>query len=167
MEAIFSRRSIRSFTNEPVGEEQITRLLRAAMAAPSAGNQQPWEFIVVRQRSTLEAIMRIHTHSLMLKEAPVAIVVCADLKRSKYPVDYWIQDCAAATQNILLEAVSAGLGTCWLGVHPQPERVDGFRSIFGLPDAIMPFAAIAVGYPAKQPRSVDRFEQERVHQETW
>ena len=92
----------------------------AAMAAPSAGNEQPWEFIVVHERAALEEITQFHQYSQMLKEAPVAIIVCADPGRSKYPFDYWIQDCAAAT---------AGLGTCWLGIYPQPERVEALRQM--------------------------------------
>ena len=167
MEAIFTRRSIRSFTSEPVSDEQITKLLMAAMAAPSAGNEQPWEFIVVRERSAMEQITQIHQYSQMLKEAPVAIIVCADPGRSKYPFDYWIQDCAAATQNILLAAVTAGLGTCWLGIYPQPERVEALRQIFGVPDSIVPFAVVAVGYSAKELRMSNRFDEKRVHIEKW
>lgn len=167
MEAIFTRRSIRSFTNEPVTEEQITKLLKAAMAAPSAGNEQPWEFIVVRERTPLEEITQIHQYSQMLKEAPVAVVVCADLGRSKYPVDYWIQDCAAATQNILLAATTTGLGTCWLGIYPQLERVEALRRIFSVPDSIVPFAVVAIGYPAKPSLMSERYDEKRVHIEKW
>ena len=167
MEAIFTRRSIRNFTSEPVDDEQITQLLKAAMTAPSAGNEQPWEFIVVRERATLEEITQFHQYSQMLKEAPVAIVVCADPGRSKYPYEYWIQDCAAATQNILLAAVTAGLGTCWLGIYPQPERVEAIRQIFGVPDPIVPFAVVAVGYAAKPSRIADRFDENRLHIEKW
>ena len=167
MEAIFTRRSIRSFTSEPVSDEQITKLLMAAMAAPSAGNEQPWEFIVVHERAALEEITQFHQYSQMLKEAPVAIIVCADPGRSKYPFDYWIQDCAAATQNILLAAVTAGLGTCWLGIYPQPERVEALRQIFGVPDSIVPFAVVAVGYSAKELRMSNRFDEKRVHIEKW
>ena len=167
MEAIFTRRSIRRFTNEPVTQEQITSLLQAAMTAPSAGNQQPWEFIVARERAPLEEVTTFHHYSEMLKEAPAAIIVCADVKRSKYPFDYWIQDCSAATQNMLLAAVSAGLGTCWLGIYPQPERVEGVRRIFGIPESIVPFAIVAVGYPARVPRRPSQFDETRIHQEKW
>ena len=167
MEAIFTRRSIRNFTSEQVTDEQITKLLQAAMAAPSAGNEQPWEFIVVRERASLEEITKFHQYSQMLKEAPAAIVVCADPGRSKYPFDYWIQDCAAATQNILLAAVTAGLGTCWLGIYPQPERVEGLRKIFSIPESIVPFAIVAVGYAAKPVHISDRFDEKRVRVEKW
>lgn len=167
MEAIFTRRSIRRYTAEPVAEEAVARLLAAAMAAPSAGNQQPWQFIIVRDRATLDAITLVNPYAQMLKEAPVAIVVCADLSCSKYPHDYWALDCAAATQNILLAAVSLGLGTCWLGIYPDSERVEGLRRIFATPDGIVPFAAVAIGHPARTPSPADRFDRERIHYEKW
>ena len=103
----------------------------------------------------------------MLREAPVAIVVCADINRSKYPFEYWIQDCAAAIQNILLAATSAGLGTCWLGIYPQPERVEALRRIFALSDHVVPFAVVAIGHTAKPSRMADRFDKTRVHYEKW
>lgn len=167
MEVIFTRRSIRKYTAQPVAEEAVMRLLAAAMAAPSAGNQQPWQFVVVRDRAALDAITRINPYAQMLREAPVAIVVCADLGRSKYPVDYWVQDCAAATQNILLAAAAMGLGTCWLGIYPDPERVAGLRRLFATPEGIVPFAAVAVGHPAQTPGPADRFDKGRIHYEQW
>ena len=167
MEAIFTRRSIRRYTDQPVAEEAVARLLAAAMAAPSAGNEQPWEYIVVTDRATREEITRVHPYSQMLRQAPVAIVVCADPARSKYPVDYWIQDCAAATENILLAAVALGLGTCWLGVHPVPERVAGVRRVLGIPETIVPFAIVAVGHPAEQPGRVERYDPARIHHESY
>ena len=167
MEAIFNRRSVRNYTAQPVSEELITILLKAAMAAPSAGNEQPWEFIVVRDRNLLLSVTKVHAYSHMLKEAQSAIIVCADLNRKKYPQDYWVQDCSAATQNILLAAAELGLGSCWLGVYPDSERVEGFRQIFAIPEHIVPFSAIAVGYAAKPQKAVDRFDQQRVHLEKW
>lgn len=167
MKAIFIRRSVRNYTTQPVSDELITDLLKAAMAAPSAGNEQPWEFIVVRSRELLLSITQVHAYSQMLKESQAAIIVCADLKRKKYPLDYWVQDCAAATQNILLAAADLGLGTCWLGVYPDTERVEGFRRIFAVPEHIVPFSAIAVGYPANPQKAVDRFDQQHVHLEKW
>lgn len=167
MDSIFTRRSIRRYSERPVAEETVTRLLAAAMAAPSAGNQQPWQFIVIRERATLDAITTIHPHSQMLKQAPLAIVVCADHSRSKYPVDYWVQDCAAATENILLAATGEGLGSCWLGVYPQPERVEALGRLLGLPAGITPVAAIAIGYAAEKPAPVDRFDKTRIHLNKW
>lgn len=167
MKEIFTRRSVRSYTAEPITDDAILTLLKAAMAAPSAGNQQPWEFIVVRDRAVLTEITKVHPYSQMLLEAPAAIVVCADLNRSKYPVDYWVQDCAAATQNILLAATAEGIGSCWLAVYPDAGRVAGVRRIFAVPEQFMPFSIVSLGYPAKPPRLVDRFEPQRIHQGTW
>ncbi|MDT8902441.1 nitroreductase family protein [Anaeroselena agilis] len=167
MEAIFTRRSIRRYDDRPVEAGAVDKLLAAAMAAPSAGNEQPWEFIVVTDQATREEITRVHPYSQMLRQAPVAIVVCADTARSRYPVDYWIQDCAAATQNILLAAAAIGLGTCWLGVHPVAERVEGVRRLLAIPDTIVPFAIVAVGHPAEQGGRVDRFDPTRIHHERY
>jgi nitroreductase len=168
METIFTRRSIRSYTAEPVAAETVDRLLAAAMAAPSAGNEQPWHFIVVRDRAALEAVTLVNPYSQMLKEAPLAILVCADPGRGKYPPhDYWVLDCAAATQNILLAAAALGLGTCWLGTYPDPERVEGVRRIFAIPHGIVPFAVVAVGHPARKPAPADRFDRSRIRYEKW
>ncbi len=167
MEAIFTRRSVRQYADRPVADEAVAKLLAAAMAAPSAGDERPWEFIVVTDRAAREEITRIHPYSHMLRQAPVAIVVCADPARGKYPVDYWVQDCAAATENILIAAAALGLGTCWLGVHPIPDRVAGLRRIFAIPAAIVPFAVVAVGHPAATPARADRYDEKRIHQEKW
>ncbi len=167
MEAIFTRRSVRQYTDRPVADEAVAKLLAAAMAAPSAGDERPWEFIVVTGRDAREEIMSVHPHSRMLKQAPLAIVVCADTARSKYPVEFWAQDCAAATENILLAAVSLGLGSCWLGVHPLPERVAALRRIFAIPESVVPFAIVAVGHPAVQPARADRYDEKRIHKEKW
>ncbi|MDU4961860.1 MAG: nitroreductase family protein [Sporomusaceae bacterium] len=167
METIFARRSVRSYSSQPVSEAQINGLIRAAMAAPSAGNEQPWEFVVVRERSLLEAVMAVHPYAAMLRQAPAAIVVCADPRRGKYPFDYWIQDCAAAAQNMLLAATGEGLGACWLGVYPQPERVAALRRIFSIPEPVVPFCVVAVGHPAQPQTAVDRFDPARIHYEQW
>ncbi len=167
MEAIFTRRSIRRYTDKPVAEEDVEKLLKAAMAAPSAGNEQPWEFIVVTDRAAREQVTQVHAYAQMLKQSPVAIVVCADTARSKYPFDFWIQDCAAATENILLAAAALGLGTCWLGVYPNAERVAGVRRIFAIPEPVIPFAIVAVGHPAEQPGKADRYDEKRIYSESY
>ncbi len=164
--AIHARRSIRDFTAEPVTDAQIETLLRAAMAAPSAGNAQPWGFIVVKDRATLDAIPEMHPYAKMAKKAPVAILVCGDTSKEKY-AGYWPQDCAAATQNLLLAAVAQGLGAVWTGVHPVAERVTKFRASFTLPEQIVPFAFIPLGHPAEAKQPADRFDPARIHQETW
>lgn len=166
IEALMTRRSIRKYTAESVPESLIKTILEAAMMAPSAGNQQPWQFILVRKKPTLQAIADSHPHAAMLREAPLAIVVCGDLRLEKHP-GYWIQDCSAATENLLLAAHALGLGAVWLGVYPRQERVDAIRNLFHLPEFIMPLAVVAVGYPAENKSIPQRFDPEKLHDEQW
>ncbi|HUT32495.1 MAG TPA: nitroreductase family protein [Planctomycetota bacterium] len=167
LEFIQKRRSIRQYQKgAEVSDAQVETLLRAAMSAPSAGNQQAWAFIVVRDRARLEAVMTVHPYASMLGTATLAIVVCGDLSSQQYP-GYWVQDCAAATQNLLLAAANLGLGACWCGVHPRPEREEGCRKLFSLPEHVVPFAVIAVGVPAEQKAPADYYDAARIHHETW
>jgi nitroreductase len=167
LEFIQKRRSIRKYQpGAPVSDEQVNVLLRAAMAAPSASNQQPWDFVVIRDRALLDRSMEVHPYASMLRTASLAILVCGDLTRSHHG-GMWIQDCSAATQNILLAAANMGLGTCWCGVHPRPERVEGLRKICGVPEDVVPFALIAVGVPAEDKPPADYYDPEHVHSETW
>lgn len=168
MDAILNRRSIRKYKEQAIPEELFTELLEAGMCAPSAGNERPWHFIVITERSLLKGITEFHQHSQMLKQAPAAIIVCADLTCNKYPgIDYWVQDCAAATENILLAAQDKGLGTCWLGVYPREDRMAGMSRLLGLPEHIIPFSAIAVGYPAEIKSAGSRYDGSRVHRNGW
>ena len=166
MDPVMARRSIRKYTEEPVSDDQVRRLLEAAMAAPSAGNQQPWHFVVVRDRGLRERVPGIHPYAEMVRQAPVAILVCGDPTLEKHK-GFWVQDCSAATENILVEAVQLGLGAVWLGIHPVEERVEAFRLAFGLPKHVIPLAMIAVGHPAEQKPPADRFDPARVHHDRW
>ena len=139
MEAIISRRSIRRYTERPVSDETVDDLLRAAMAAPSAQNQQPWEFVVVRDKSLLTGLADAQPYAGMVRHAQVAVVICGDLSREKSP-GFWVQDCAAATENLLIAACSLGLGAVWTGTYPREERVSNVRSVLGLPAHIVPLA---------------------------
>ena len=168
---VLARRSIRAYTAEPVTGDQVesllrSDLLRAAMAAPSAGNQQPWRFVVVTDRATLAEIPTVHPYSRMLEHAPLAIVVCGVEEGQRWP-QYWVQDCAAAVENLLIEAVQLDLGAVWLGVYPLDERVQGLRRLLGMPDDVIPFAVVAVGHPAENKRPADRYDPARVHRERW
>ncbi len=165
-EAILTRRSIRTYTGQPVAEEMIHKLLVAAMSAPSAGNQQPWQFVVTTERSLLDALADLLPFGKMLKQAPLAITVCGDAKGSPRE-GYWVQDCSAATENLLLAAHALGLGGVWLGVYPREERVAGVRQILGIPEHITPLCVVAVGHPAEPAGPADRYRPERVHRERW
>jgi nitroreductase len=149
-----------------VTEAQVERLLRAAMTAPSAGDQRPWQFVVVRERATLAAVTEFHPYAGMLPKAPLAIVVCGDTRLEKWP-QFWEQDCSAATQNLLVEAEILGLGAVWLGVHPLTERVEGMRRLLGLPVHVVPLAIVAVGHPRRRKEPADRFDAARVHHDRW
>ncbi|MDY7041069.1 MAG: nitroreductase family protein [Chloroflexota bacterium] len=164
LDNIFARRSIRRYADELVSEENVRTLLEAAMAAPSASDRRPWHFIVVRQRATLDALAERHPYAKMLFEAPLCIVPCADPAISDA---WWVQDCSAATENLLLAATALGLGTVWVGVHPRAERVQVVREVLGIPEPIVPLCLIPIGHPAehKQPRT--RYDAARVHQEEW
>ncbi len=160
---ITSRRSIRNFTSEPVSEEDIMIILKSAMAAPSARNVQPWSFIVVKERKTLDRLAEVHPYGKMLAEAPLAIAVAGDPAKS----DYWAQDCSAATQNILLSARGLGLGSVWLGVHPKPDRVKAVRETLGIPEHIQILSLIPVGHPAKNIDPRTQYDEAKVHREKW
>jgi nitroreductase len=144
----------------------LRKVLEAAMNAPSAGNQQAWQFVVVRDREILSKITEVHPYAQMLKQAQAAIVVCGDLPAQKHQ-GYWVQDCAAATQNAMLAAHALGLGAVWLGVHPRVDRVKGVQKVLGLPKGIVPLSIIALGYPGEKLRAVKRFTRAKVHYEKW
>ncbi len=167
MDYILSRRSIRKYTREPVADELVEYLLHAAMSAPSARNEQPWHFIVVRDHDTMDRVMEFHPFAQMLPEAQAAIIICADPSLNQSEYDQTPEDCSAAAENILLAAHSKGLGAVWLGIYPRPERMQGLRRLFGIPEAITPFAMIPLGYPAESKNPADRYKSERVHIERW
>ena len=166
IEAILSRRSIRRYTRQPVPDATVRQLLRAAMSAPSAGNAQPWQFVVITDRRLLDEIPTFHPYADMVKEASVAIVVCGDLRLEKYK-GYWVQDCSAASENLLLAAHALGLGAVWVGVYPTEERVGRMQTLLGLPRHVTPLCLIPVGYPAERIERSERYEASRVHRNGW
>ena len=166
MKALLTRRSIRKYKNDPIPQEIIKRLLTSAMAAPSAGDQQPWHFIVIKDRDILGKIPSFHAYSEMLHEAPLAIAVCGDLDKQIHE-GYWVQDCSAATENLLLAAHAQGLGAVWLGIFPREKRVQGLKNLLGLPEHVLPLSLVAIGYPAEQNPPAERFNAERIHYDTW
>lgn len=168
MKEILNRRSIRRYKDRAVEKEKIEKLLRAAMQAPSAGNQQPWEFIVVQDKETLNKLSQMSPYSKLVVNAPLALVLLANEKSMKYP-EYWEQDMSATAENILLEAVALELGAVWLGAAPLKERMNYIRGIFKLKDNIIPFSIIAVGYSAdgEENKFIDRYDEERIHYEQY
>lgn len=166
MEAIISRRSIRQYLPQDISDDIIQKLLKAAMNAPSAGNQQPWHYVVIRNRQVLDEIPKFHQYAQMLKRARLAIAVCGDLEKQLHE-GYWIQDCSAATQNILLAAHALGLGAVWLGVYPREDRVRNLKSLLVLPEHVLPLCLIAIGYPDEQKPPAERFLPDRIHYDKW
>jgi nitroreductase len=166
MEAILTRRSIRKYKDKPVNDELVVQLLQAAMAAPSAANEQPWQFIVIRDHRILDQVPTFHAHSHMVKQAAVAILVCEDPSLEVYsgrgPLD-----CANATENMLLAAHALGLGAVWVGIYPVEERINGMRKLLGIPSQVIPLALVSIGYPDEKLPVESRFKPERVHYERW
>ena len=167
METILTRRSIRKYTLKPVSDSLIQELINAAMSAPSAGNEQPWHFIIIDDQKILKAIPKIHPYAAMLNVAPKAILICADTTREKEK-GYSLIDCAAANENLLLAAHTNGLGACWLGVYPSKDkRVVDLRKLLNIPTHIIPFAIVAIGYPAEHKPKEDRYDESRIHRNIW
>jgi nitroreductase len=162
MDLMISRRSIRKYTSEPIAEGKILQIVKAGMYAPTARNEQPWHFVLINERSIMKEIVNFHPHATMLEHASWAIFVCADLRLEKSP-GYWMVDCASATQNLLLAAHSLGIGSVWLGIYPREERMNGMKNLFKLPDYIMPFSLVSLGYPAETKETPDRFNSARIH----
>ena len=160
---ILSRRSIRKYTEEPIADKEIKTLLEAAMAAPSASNRKPWHFIVISKKETLNQLAEAHEHAKMLVEAALCISVCGDPDNSRY----WVQDCSAATENLLLAVTALGLGAVWCGVHPRPERVSIISKILGIEAPIVPLNIIAIGHPAEEKEPRTQYDENKVHREKW
>jgi nitroreductase len=166
LDAIMTRRSIRAFSEEPVTDEEIETVLRAAMAAPSAHNRRPWRFVVIRDRETLGRLSQATLFAKPLERAQAGIVVCSERRVDPY-AGFWVIDCAAAIENALLAAHAIGLGAVWIGVHPVVPFAYAVRRIIGAPRAVAVHSMIAVGRPAEPRPPVDRFEDGWVRRERW
>lgn len=164
--AIFTRRSVRKYSNQPVSDATVKLLLQAAMSAPSAKNAQSWEFIVIRDKKTLAQIPAFHPFSKQIPEAQVAIVVCGNTKLEAAK-GHWIPDGSNASMNILLAAHSLGLGAVWTTFYPYEDRTAGIRKLLNLPDHIIPLNIIPLGYPVEKRAYQDRFNPAKVHYEKW
>ena len=162
MQEIFTRVSIRKYEERPVEQEKIEKILRAAMAAPSAGNQQPWEFYVVTDRMKIEALSQVSPYALCAGKAPVVLVPCYRTEGLHFPA-YDMVDLSIATENAWLEITSQGLGGVWLGIAPEEDRIRKVDEILGIGDALHAFALLPFGYPAESRKQQDRYDPDRVH----
>jgi nitroreductase len=160
---IFARRSIRAYTADPVDEEMIQSLLEAGMAAPSASNRKPWHFVVVTDRGLLKALADAHPFGKMIATAAVGIAVCGDPAVSQW----WVQDCSAATQNILVAVAGLGLGGVWLGCHGRPEREQAVRKVLGIPEQVGVLSLLSIGHPAEEKQPRTQYDPARVHKDRW
>lgn len=161
MNAIFTRTSVRKFEDRPVEKEKIEKLLQAGFVAPSAGNQQPWEFYVVTKRETIEALAKTSPYAVSAAKAPVVLVIAAR-KDVIFPGITDI-DCAIATENLWLELEELGLGGVIMAVSPVPERMEAVRQILNLPDNQYAFALLPFGYPVGKKPQVDRYDAKKIH----
>lgn len=164
LDNIATRTSVRDYEARPVEKEKIEKMLRAAMAAPTAMNKQPWHFVVVDQRNVLDALAGANPYAKMLKKAPLAIVVCGNTDKmiEGGGRDFWIQDASAATENLLLAAHAMGLGAVWTGAYPSEERCISISKVLSLSDNLVPLNMIVVGYPAEQPQPKQKFKEENI-----
>jgi nitroreductase len=163
LDVIFARRSIRRYTGEAVTEAQIKSLLEAGMAAPSASNRKPWHFVVVTDKRKLQALADRHPHGKMIATAALGIAVCGDPAKS----DWWVQDCTAATENILIAVAGLGLGGVWLGCGGKPEREQAVRDVLGIPQEIGVLSLLSIGHPAEDKEARTQFDAARVHENGW
>ena len=160
---IFTRRSIRQYTGEPLSGAEIKSLLEAGMAAPSASNGKPWHFVVVTDRHMLQALADRHPYGGMIANAAVGVAICGDPSMS----DWWVQDCAAATENILIAVAGLGLGGVWLGCHGQPEREQAVREVLGIPNRIGVLSLLSIGHPGEDKEARTQYDPARVHTDEW
>jgi nitroreductase len=165
-DALFTRRSIRKYTSEPLTEDQLRVILRAGCYAPSAHNRQPWHFVVVRDPVRLAAIAAGHPYAKMLPQSGCAVLVCGDKQRQTTP-GFLVEDCSAAIQNMLLAAHGLGLGAVWCGIHPVTRLVRLMKRLLGLPPHIVPIGLLSIGNKAEERSVEERFDPSKVHWEQW
>jgi nitroreductase len=166
MDPVISRRSVRRYQERQISSENIDTLIQAAMSAPSADDERPWHFIVINDQSLKKMISETNPFSYVVSEAPVAILICGDISKQKIE-GFWVQDCAAATENILIEAQLQGLGAVWLGIYPIDGRIECMRRLMNIPDGIIPFSLVVLGYPADVIEPSKHFDTTRIHYNMW
>jgi nitroreductase len=169
LQTIFNRKSVRSYTGDGVSKEQLLMLVKAGMAAPSAMDRRPWDFIIITDRSVLAGLAEALPYAQAANNAPAGIIVTGDTTRQAGGKDSssFALDCSAASENILLAAESMGLGAVWTGIYPNPERVAAVRKILAIPEHVIPLNLIPVGVPGGKDKPKDKFDPERVHENRW
>lgn len=167
IETIHNRKSVRTFTDQPVSQEDLTTLVKAGMAAPSGKDVRPWEFIILTDREKLNALADTLPYAKMLAHAPAAIIVCGNNDTANGGSFYWYLDCSAATQNILLAAESMGLGGTWTAAYPYEERMNPVSAILELPANIRPLNVIPIGYPRGEQKTKNKFNPDKIHLDKW
>lgn len=168
LEYINTRCSTRVFEDKTITREDLDKIIRSAFTAPSACNLQPWHFIVVTDEDTLRDMVDVHPYAAMFKSAKAAVIVCGDMDKTiKNHEEFWVQDCSAATENILIAAHTLGIGSVWTGIYPVMERCEFLKNYFDMPDNITPFSLIALGYPGEKEIVKDKFDDNKVHYDKW
>jgi nitroreductase len=168
IKVILNRKSVRDYTGAGIEPEIIDIIVHSAMAAPSSRNLQPWNFIVITDKKTLDLLADGLPYAKMLYQAGAAIVVCGTPDNSEAELsDYWVQDCSAATQNILLAIEALGLGGVWTGVFPRQSRVAYVKKILSLPDEVIPLNVIPIGHPVKVENPKNKFDHKKIHYDKW
>ncbi|MBE6445009.1 MAG: nitroreductase family protein [Alphaproteobacteria bacterium] len=165
---LLTRRSVRQFQpNKKIPITDIDDVLKIAMYAPSGCNKQPWEFVVVDDEKQISEILKIHPHAQFLQDASAGIVICGDTEK-QCGEGFWVVDCSAATQNLLLALHGKGMGGCWCAVYPDKKRMEDFAKLLKLPAHIKPLALVVAGYPSKIPQQPqDRFAKNKIHYNVW
>lgn len=166
LDAIFTRRSVRGFTGELISEDQLTTILKAGFQAPSAHNQQPREYIVLRDKDIIEQIPKFHPYTKMLPKAGCGIVVCGN-KEKRVETGFLALDCSASIQNMLLAAHGLGLGAVWCGLYPIPELIESISDLLGLPEHIIPISMVVVGVKNEEINQKDRYDESSIHYDKW
>lgn len=169
LSVIHSRKSVRQYTGQRVSKEDLLTLVKAGMAAPSARDRRPWQFIVVTDEDTLARLAEGLPYTKMILRSKSCIIVCGDMDKALKGEEeqFWVQDCSAATENILLAAEAMGLGAVWSGMYPLKERMAHVRKVLGMPESVIPLNVIAVGYPTGEEKPKDKFDGQRVHWGKW
>jgi nitroreductase len=169
LKTIFNRKSVRVYSEAAVSDEQLLMLVKAGMAAPTAVDRRPWEFIVITDRAVLKKMADAMPYAKMAAQAPAAIVICGDTDRQfgGRQASYWQMDCSAATENLLLAAESMGLGAVWTSVYPEESRMDAMRAILGIPQHVIPLNLVPVGVPGGGEKPKDKYNPGQIHKNKW